>query len=522
MASATTGPARKARKLPWTRLWKIGIVLLLASAAGILILIHSPWWPLAREPITRDLEAASDSQVQIERFHRTYFPHPGCVIEGVRLRHGPPDAKPLVTIDKLVIRSGYFTILSHRLSLVQAEGLKIFIPPFGTGQPFHTQDSRVTVDKIVANNAAIEFASRNPAKSPLRFEIHNARLEHVGASRSMSYTVALHNPNPPGEVAAGGKFGPWVRGDAQQTPVSGQYRLEHLDLAIYRGIGGLLSSAGSFAGKLGHIDIWGTTDTPDFEVKSGGRPVHLQTEFSVWVDATRGETYLKQVNAQFGKTHVVADGSVAREEKGPANRALIHLTTEKGRIEDILGLFTQEQPPMSGSVTLEANAEIPPGQEPFLQKVKFRGRFGIGPGEFTKPTTQQDVNQLSAGARGEKKKEDPQTVLTDLKGQVVLAHTVANFSDLSFAVPGAAARLHGTYNVVNYGIDLHGQMHVDTKISKTASGPKALLLKIMDPLFKKRKKGEVLPVKITGTYDKPAWGLDVTNQKDQASQSTRR
>jgi hypothetical protein len=230
----------------------------------------------------------------------------------------------------------------------------------------------------------------------------------------MSYTVALHNPNPPAEIAAAGKFGPWVQHDAQQTTVSGEYRLEHMDLGIYGGIGGILSSAGSFVGKLGHINISGTTDTPDFEVKSGGHPVRLQTEFSAWVDATRGETYLKHVNAQFRKTRVVAEGSIAREGQGSAKMALIHLTTEKGRIEDIVGLFARERPPMSGSVTLQADAEIPPGQEPFLQRVKFRGRFGIGPGEFTKPTTQQDVNQLSAGARGKKKKQDPQTVLTDL------------------------------------------------------------------------------------------------------------
>lgn len=60
------------------------------------------------------------------------------------------------------------------------------------------------------------------------------------------------------------------------------------------------------------------------------------------------------------------------------------------------------------------------------------------------------MNKLRVQARGEKQNEDLQTVPTDLKGQVALAHTVANFSDLAFAVPGAAARLHGTYKVVNY------------------------------------------------------------------------
>jgi hypothetical protein len=76
-------------------------------------------------------------------------------------------------------------------------------------------------------------------------------------------------------------------------------------------------------------------------------------------------------------------------------------------------------------------------------------------------------------------------------------------------VPGAKASLHGAYNLVNYRIDLHGDLKVDTKISKTSSGAKALLLKIMDPFFRKKKKGEIVPVHILGTYHKPQFGLDL-------------
>ena len=56
-------------------------------------------------------------------------------------------------------------------------------------------------------------------------------------------------------------------------------------------------------------------------------------------------------------------------------------------------------------------------------------------------------------------------------------------------------------------------MKVDTKISKTSSGVKALLLKIMDPIFRKKKKGEVVPIHILGTYEKPQFGLDLGSNK---------
>ena len=37
----------------------------------------------------------------------------------------------------------------------------------------------------------------------------------------------------------------------------------------------------------------------------------------------------------------------------------------------------------------------------------------------------------------------------------------------------------------------------------------------IDPFFKKKKKGEIVPVHITGTYDHPEFGLDLTAQKNQ-------
>jgi hypothetical protein len=95
---------------------------------------------------------------------------------------------------------------------------------------------------------------------------------------------------------------------------------------------------------------------------------------------------------------------------------------------------------------------------------------------------------------------------------VFLSDEIAHFSDLSFDIPGAQAEMHGTYSIVEpYRINLHGNMRVETRISKTTSGVKSLLLKVMDPFFKKKKKGEIVPVHILGTYKKPQYGLDLTD-----------
>ncbi|MGA7217353.1 MAG: AsmA-like C-terminal region-containing protein, partial [Candidatus Sulfotelmatobacter sp.] len=164
--------------------------------------------------------------------------------------------------------------------------------------------------------------------------------------------------------------------------------------------------------------------------------------------------------------------------------------------------------------SMDAKVEIPPGEQPFLKKVKLRGEFGVGAGKFA-PDTQESVNKFSAGARGENVTDDSETALSDLTGQVEAKDGTANFANLSFTVPGAHSRMHGTFNMIDSRIDMRGRIRVDTKISNTTSGGKAILLKMMDPLLQKKRQGEVLPVRISGTYQHPSFGLDLNDKAAQ-------
>jgi hypothetical protein len=521
MSSATASPAStftpvgRGTKSPSGK----RVIILVLVAAGILVtavaILWVRFWPFAQNSVVQDLEEASDSRVQVESFDTIYFPHPGCTLSGVTFVHGSDTAHPLIAIEKLTVEGSYLSMLARHVSRITADGLHIFVPAQAS-QPFHTQRSTISIGELVANGATLEFAGNDPDKPPLRFDIREATLQDIGWKGALAYRVRVHNPEPPGEVTASGKFGVWSQDNPAQTPVSGEYKFEHANLSVFHGIAGILSSGGKFDGTLGHIDISGSTDTPDFRVTSGGHPVQLIADFSAYVDAMHGDTFLKRVDAHFGKTHVVAAGSIARTVHGKSKTALIDLSSTNSRIEDMVGLFVKaSRTPMSGVATLRAKVEIPPGPEPFLKKLRVRCNFGIGEGEFSQPATQQDVNKLSAGARGEKNASDPETALTDLAGRVVVDNGTANFANLSFGVPGATARMQGTYNLINYKIDLHGQMKVQTKISNTESGAKAVLLKMMDPFFKKRKKGEILPVRIGGDYGHPTFGLDLDDKKAQ-------
>ena len=489
----------------------IFVLLVIAAAVVCLAILYREAWPFSQKAVMADLGDASDSEVTIRSSRQTYFPTPGCILEGVVFRHGP-DRFTIITVEKLTIEGSYLGILTQHVPRITAEGAHIFVPPFDNKMTFDTEHSSLVVDEIVANNSVVDFESDEPHKAALRFEVHEARMNDVRWGNPFRYHLKFQNPKPPGELAVNGSFGPYTKSRPEDTPFSGEYTFDHADLGVYGGVAGMLTSKGKFGGVFKHIDISGTTDTPDFEVTTGKHKVKLQTQFDAFVDAMHGDTFLKRVEAHFGRTIIMAEGSIAGAKSGKGKEALLRLTSRRGRIEDILGLFTSERrAPMSGVIGLRAQAEIPPGDKPFLEKVKLQGTFGIDEGAFTKRETQQNVDELSAGARGENK-EDPETVLTDLKGSVELTQGIAHFSDLSFGIPGADAGMEGTYNLLNHKIDLHGKMRVDTKISKTASGVKALMLKIMDPIFKKKKHGEVVLVHIAGTYEKPQFGLDLTPQ----------
>ena len=54
---------------------------------------------------------------------------------------------------------------------------------------------------------------------------------------------------------------------------------------------------------------------------------------------------------------------------------------------------------------------------------------------------------------------------------------------------------------------------MDAKVSQMTTGFKSFLLKAADPFFRKQGAGAVIPIKITGTRDKPSFGLELRRKK---------
>ena len=517
---ASTAPKNKSNLIIRVSLVFAGLVL-----AAIVVLVVR--WPFRLAAVVKQLQEEGLGKVEVGGFHQTYFPRPGCVLQKVRFQHNPkPGTPPLITIETVRIEGSFSGLFAEHVKRIRAEGMHIIVPPKSADEHFQTpQRSSVVIDELVADGAVLEVP--HAQNQLLKFSFHNFDLSDIGSNGPAIFHARFSNPVPPGEITATGKLGPWNADDFGKTAASGEYQFSQADLSVFHGIAGLLSSSGKFSGVLDHIEVHGDTDVPQFTVTSSSHQVQLRTQFRAEVNGQNGDTSVKQVLATFLKTTVLAQGSVAGENGQQGKTTSVELTSKNGRIQDILLLFARaERAPMSGITSFHAKVTLPPGGRPFLEKVDLQGDFGIDAGTFSNANTQEGVNHMSEGAllpgkdrnKTEKREEDSETVLSDLKGHVLLKDGIARFSDLSFSVPGASARMQGTYNLINEKIDLRGTLKTESQPSNTTSGVKSLMLKVLNPFFKKKRVGYVMPVKITGTYEHPLFGLDLVDSRNKKPQ----
>ena len=513
--------------------WIIAACVICALlVGGILLATH---WPFTRQSFTQRLEQDAQGHVAMASFRETYFPHPGCVAEGVTIERDP--SSPRLTIRRLTVDGSYIGLLAHYIPKIVAEGAVLNVPQGALGELFADRapgqhPSNTKIGELNADGAQIVVQTPEGG-SPLNFQFNKLLLNSVSSDSAIRFNAALAFPLPHGDVTTQGSIGPFRRGQAGQTPLNGSYTVTNQKVGELTGVGGVLSSKGNFQGQLQAIDVKGSTDTPDFQLDVSMNPVHLRTEFHVVVNGTNGNIELAPVQSTFAKTKIVSNGSINESSKDRhPNGVAVDMVCSSGRVEDLVLLFIKDsKSPMVGAVNFRAHAALPFRDGKFLDKVKLEGDFGIANASYTSANTQKQVDLMSAKARGQADKleddqdhdnskgtntvdQDLERVVSDLKGHVALAKGVATFSDLTFHVPGAGARVHGTYDLRTKAINLQGVVHMETQVSHATTGPKSFLLKMIQPLTKHNHRqspngshGSVVSVHMTGTYGQPQFAV---------------
>jgi hypothetical protein len=142
----------------------------------------------------------------------------------------------------------------------------------------------------------------------------------------------------------------------------------------------------------------------------------------------------------------------------------------------------------------------------------LKGGYTLRQIHFTNPEMQDKVDMLSLRAQGDPKDAKPgaEDVHSEMVGQFVLGAGKLSFSKLNYTLPGATVALTGEYSLDGDRFEFAGKVRTDAKVSQMmASRWKSLLLKPVDPFFKKNGSGAEIPVKISGTKSAPKFGLDL-------------
>ena len=461
--------------------------------------------------------------MQLDVFTVDLFPSVTVRGEGlvVRLR-GHDDVPPLIKIRSFAIKGGLLGLLSRprRFRDIALDGLEINIPPGGSDFSDHYgraadgngsgPSSPIHIDRLEASEAVLRLIPKRAGKEPREFVIHRLSMQGVGVERRMPFRAELTNPLPQGEIKTEGRFGPWSKESPGATPVEGKYSFSDVDLSTVKGIAGTLTSTGDFRGPLGRIEVKGETRTPDFRLQYAKNALPLTTTFEAVVDGTDGDTYLKAVNAKLRRTEIFASGAIAGTPGVKGRTVQLHVKIPNGRIEDLLLLAVKgPKPILTGRLALHTDFVLPPGKADVVERLRLAGEFDLASAQFSDRDVQAKLGSMSARASGDPD-DTPDRMATEIEGRFKLADGTINLAALRFRIPGAAVHLDGSYGLRTEALDFAGTLRMQATISEAAGGGvKSLFLKIVDPFFKKKGAGAVLPIKVGGTRENPKFGLDV-------------
>ncbi|MBV8810507.1 MAG: hypothetical protein JO033_17690 [Acidobacteriaceae bacterium] len=529
--SAVETPARSnpGRAATGPRRWILATVVVLTGLCIFYAIVLTIFWPFTKQALIDTLQESTLRTVTVQSFHSTYFP-PGCVAENIAFeRHVHKNKPPIIFISKLQAEATYFTLLTfqHDLSVVRLLGIQITVPPAkvnGKPNPIMPLNSKsqgrgISIGTILADGATLDLMWSDPNERPYRIAVDRLAIHSVGRNTSIPYRVDLKLEDPPGAVHSEGVFGPWNPQDPGRSPMHGSYSYTGANLAALKGVVGILNSHGSFTGTLKEVQVKGKADVSNFKVADTAHARALNASYDATIDGVHGNVLLEDVTAQFDGTTVDAKGSITGEEEKKGKRISLELSSDDGRIEDLVRLFASApRSPMTGRIVFRGKLNIPPGDGNFVERMNLLGSFGITSGRFTDRELEEDISRLSQSGTKGKEKEKPVDVLSDLKARIRATKGIAHLTQVSFSVPGAHADLDGTYNLMNYTTDMYGLLTTQGSVSDATTGFKSFALKVMTPFFKKRHHVKIVGFKLSGKYGHTNMNVDL----DAASEMRKR
>jgi hypothetical protein len=516
--SAAAGISPRRRGLHITEAVIIGVVTVVL--VGVDLMFY--FWPFRYREVHPLLQQVFQSRVDVKRYHRTYFPHPGFVAEDVTFyRHGDTRIPPLATVKKMTVAGQWLVLIFHPHTLYQIrlEGLHVQIPPPGTkarrmdfdNGVISTSDSKLRIESILADGTSLDFL-RHGGAPPLHFEFRTLAIHNVENQHPLEFTARVNLSEPGGTVVATGMLGPFRTSSYGTTPMSGTYSLIDADLQGLQGMWGHAAAGGRFGGIFSAMDVTGKAEIPDFRV-GPGHTVRMDAAYHLTVSGTNGDVEIENAEVKSGSSTITASGSVA----GSPRKVAVTIETKDSQVEDLLKIVEESPPQVEGDVNFRAAVEFGEGPGRFLEKLNLKGDVSLEKMRLVDANKQEKVDAFSArvsrATAGGAAAGDAPKITMAARTQTRFEHGMAYFPDIRATMPGAEAHLHGTFNLLDTRIHLTGQVALERSLSDAVTGWKAALLKPLNPFFRHKDAGALVTVAITGTARQPKVGQDVLHDK---------
>lgn len=516
MAAAPPTVRKKHRR---TRRIVITVVLCL-----VLIGVHLMFffWPFRYRQVHPMLESVFRSKVTVSSYHRTYFPHPGFVADNVTFyRHSDTSIPPLATIRRMTVSGNWFTLFlrPHLLRRIQLEDLHIQIPPAGSPQrkaEFQEtgpkSESKMIVETIAVDHATLDFLRKG--QSPLRFVFSPTEVHNVRAGRPFTYSACIAIPEPSGFVKTQGTLGPIATSHYQTTPISGSFDLVHANLKGVDGISGMVKAAGRYQGTLAQLQVTGDASSGDFRVTEG-HAVSVDVQYQLMVNGPAGDVQVQHAVLRSGDSVITATATIA----GKPKTTHVDFASKDGDLERYLNVVEHGDTTVRGLASFEASADFTNGPEPFLKRLKLNGELSLHHVSFvtqrqhTMDTFSARVRKNPPGDPQASSQPNPPEIYAEAASHTHFDNGVAALPDVVVTFPGAEAKLHGTFNLLNYKIHLTGTAKLQKGLSHTGTGWKSVLLKPLAPFFRHKDAGTVISIAVTGTSEKPNLTQNILHNK---------
>ncbi|HEY4089619.1 MAG TPA: hypothetical protein VGM43_27020 [Bryobacteraceae bacterium] len=461
------------------------------------------------------LHTHSETTVEMGEFTEDWLT-PGFSARRIRLSDRDGD---VIAMDRIAVRGSYVGLISKpfRLEKIEITGLRIVLAAHhGASEPFGISSApgskpKFQVDEIRLNNAMLRVPRDSPGLPPLDFAFQSAIPQDLGPNTRVRFQIAAHNPIPSAEVHLKGHATPFAVSSLRNIPIEGQFTFEKANLSVPHSISGLLNASGNCRGTMGDLKCAGTADVPEFQVYGSKNPVHIASRYQAAVDTLTGNAKLSEVLAHFNRTTVSATGQVSGDPDPKGKTLTLDMAVHDGRLEDLLELFTSAPTPgMRAAIDMRGRFVIPPGPPDFLTKLRVNGEFSLSRASFTNPETQTPLDRLAASAEGVPKKQqrkNPETATANVRAGVTARNGVADLREVVFDLPGIQGHLAGTFRLHDKQVSLNGVFETQGKLSDTSSGLKALLLKMIGPLWPKTGSVRSIPFAISGRGSQSSFRL---------------